>query len=203
MKKGRFIVFEGLDGSGKSTQILAVAKELRRRGEKVWLTAEPTASPTGSYIRTILAESLEKDMYLQGALFLADRIEHNTDPEDGILKHLKDGETVICDRYYYSSFAYQGTGSDLNWLMQMNLSCSQIAKPDLCIFLDVDPLTCKNRIDRDREKAELYEHDIMLMEKIRNKFFHVFDCLKDKENIVVVDANMEMNEVTKEILKNV
>lgn len=203
MKKGRFIVFEGLDGSGKSTQIRKTAEELNARGESVWITAEPTSSPTGRYIRKILSESLEKDMYLQGALFLADRLEHNTDPKDGILKHLADGDTVICDRYYYSSFAYQGTGSDLSWLMQMNLSCKQIARPDLCIFLDVDPNTCKNRIDLVREKAELYEKDIVLMQRIREKFLQVLSRLKKTENIIMIDANREMNEVTEEILKHV
>lgn len=105
---GKFIVFEGLDGCGKTSQIDILARRLKEKGEKVYVTAEPTNYETGLYLRRILSESLEKDIYLLAALFLADRIEHITHPEKGIKKYLDDGYTVICDRYYYSSLAYQG-----------------------------------------------------------------------------------------------
>ena len=141
MKQGKFIVIEGLDGCGKSTQIQRLAENLRKRGEKVYITAEPTEFETGGYLRRILAESQEKNMYLQAALFLADRLEHVTHPEFGIQKYLNEGYTVICDRYYYSSFAYQGTASDMDWVMNINLDCKQLLTPDLCIFLDVNPDT--------------------------------------------------------------
>lgn len=203
MKKGKFIVMEGLDGCGKSTQIQRLAAALEAKGEKVWITAEPTDFETGAYIRRILADSLEKDMYLQAALFLADRLEHITHPEFGIKRHLEDGCTVICDRYYYSSFAYQGTASDVEWVMKINLECRQMLTPDLCIFLDVNPDTCKERIDRVREKPELYEKSTALMREIRQNFFNIFDQLKDTQNIAVIDANMDLDEVTKEILRYV
>ncbi len=199
----KFIVFEGLDGSGKSSQIELLAEYLRKKGEKIYVTAEPTNIETGGYIRRILADSLEKDMYLQAALFLADRLEHITNPENGVLKHLNDGETVICDRYYYSSFAYQGTKSDIDWVMDMNLKCERILTPDLCIFLDVNPDECKKRIDTVRERTELYEKDVELMRKIRNNFLDVLDKLKVSQNIAIIDANREIDEVAKEIQKYV
>lgn len=194
-KKGMFIVTEGLDGSGKSTQIKLIKQELERRGHKVYLTAEPTSFETGAYIRRILSESLEKDMYLQAALFLADRLEHITHPQNGIMRYLDMGYTVICDRYYFSSFAYQGTASDIDWVMKINLDCERILKPDLCLFLDVDPDTCKHRIDTAREKAELYEKDVIKMRNIRSNFLSVFDRLADTHRIVRIDANADIDAV--------
>ncbi len=203
MRKGKFIVIEGLDGCGKSTQIQRLADALEARGERVYKTAEPTAFETGAYIRRILAESREKDMYLQAALFLADRLEHITHPEFGIQRHLDEGYTVICDRYYYSSFAYQGTASDVEWVMKINLECERILTPDLCIFLDVNPDTCKERIDQVRERPELYEKSASLMRQIRQNFLDIFDKLKSTQNIAVLDANMGLDEVAKEILNYV
>ena len=203
MEKGKFIVLEGLDGCGKSTQLTRLCENLKARGQKVHLTAEPTDYETGRYLRRILSDSLHKNMYLQSALFLADRLEHITHPEFGIRRFLSEGTTVLCDRYYYSSFAYQGTASDIDWVMDINLKCREILTPDLCIFLDVNPDTCKNRIDQVREKPELYEKDAALMHRIRNNFLQVLDKLKDRQNIVIIDANLGPDEVEKEILKYV
>ncbi len=199
--KNKFIVIEGLDGSGKSTQIKLLAKELERRGEKVHITAEPQNYETGAYIRRILSESLDRNMYLQAALFLADRLEHITNAECGIGKYLDEGYTVICDRYYYSSFAYQGTESDIDWVMDINLKCPEMLVPDICIFLDVNPDICKERIDTSRDGAELYEKDIELMRKIRRNFLDVFDRLSEKENIKIINANRELLEIQEDIIK--
>jgi len=200
---GKLIVIEGLDGSGKSTQIKLIKEELEKMGKKVYVTAEPTTYETGAYLRRILSESLEKDMYLQAALFLADRVEHNTHPEFGIKKYIDDGYIVLCDRYYFSTFAYQGTACDMDWVMKINLECRQILKPDLCIFIDVNPDTCKKRIDDVREKPELYEKDADKMRQIRSKFLDVFERLKTTHNIAVVDANMDIAGVFKAAFSSV
>lgn len=195
MSRGKFIVIEGLDGCGKSTQLRLIKEGLEQYGKRVYLTAEPTNYETGEYIRRILSESLVKDMYLQAALFLADRLEHITHPEFGIEKYLSDGYTVVCDRYYYSSFAYQGTASDIDWVMRTNLECERVLKPDLCIFLDVNPDTCKSRIDEVRDRPELYEKDVEKMRQIRDNFLRVFDRLRDSHNIYIIDANEGVEEV--------
>ena len=195
MSKGKFIVIEGLDGSGKSTQINNLAKNLEARGEKVYITAEPTEFETGAYIRRILSESLSKNMYLQAALFLADRLEHITHPDFGIKRYIDEGYMVICDRYYFSTFAYQGTSCDMDWVMEINLGCEQILKPDICLFLDVNPDTCKQRIDTVREKPELYEKDEEKMHQIRQNFLDVFDRLSDSHNIAIINANTDMENV--------
>ncbi len=203
MSKGKFIVIEGLDGCGKSTQIRLIKEKLEALGLSVHVTAEPTDFETGVYLRRILSDSLEKDMYLQTALFLADRLEHITHPEFGIKRHLDDGDIVVCDRYYFSSFAYQGTASDINWVMETNLGCERILKPDLCIFLDVNPDTCKKRIDEVREKPELYEKDTEKMRQIRSNFLSVLDKLKDTHNISIIDANTDIDTIFANILKAV
>ncbi len=200
---GKFIVVEGLDGCGKSTQIELISKKLKSMGKLVYITAEPTNYETGAYLRRILSDSLEKDMYLQGALFLADRIEHITHPEFGVKKYIDEGYIVICDRYYFSTFAYQGTACDLDWVMQINLGCKQVLKPDLCVFLDVDPNTCKKRIDEVREKPELYEKDVEKMKQIRSKFMTVFDMLKDTHNIAIINANADINEISENIFSEI
>lgn len=203
MKQGKFIVLEGLDGCGKSTQLKRLADNLKNLGETVILTAEPTEYETGAYLRRILSESQSKNMYLQAALFLADRLEHITHPEFGIRQYLEKGFTVVCDRYYYSSFAYQGTASDVNWVMDTHLKCPEMLIPDLCIFLDVNPDTCKARIDQGRDKPELYEKDINLMREIRNNFLNVLNQLKDTQNITIIDANQSLEDVEKEIFDHV
>ncbi len=195
MSKGKFIVVEGLDGSGKSTQMKLVKEMLEASGKRVFLTAEPTDFETGTYLRRILSNSEEKDMYLQAALFLADRIEHIAHPENGIAKYLDDGYIVLCDRYYYSSFAYQGTATDMKWVMDINLKCERLPVPDLCIFLDVNPDTCKRRIDEVREKPELYEKDIDKMRQIRNNFLSVLSTLSDTHNIEIIDANSDIDTI--------
>lgn len=195
MSIGKFIVIEGLDGSGKSTQIKLIKEKLEKLGKKVYLTAEPTDFETGAYLRRILSDSLDKDMYLQSALFLADRLEHITHPEFGISRYLKEDYIVLCDRYYFSSFAYQGTASDINWVMDINLNCERILTPDLCIFLDVNPDTCKQRIDEVREKPELYEKDIDKMRSIRNNFLSVLDKLSATHNIAIINANADIDEI--------
>lgn len=203
MEKGKFIVLEGLDGCGKSTQIKRLKDFFEKKNKLVYVTAEPTEFETGAYLRRILSESLNKNMYLQAALFLADRLEHITHPKFGIKQYLDKGYNVICDRYYYSSLAYQGTASDMDWVEYINLNCPDILVPDLCIFLDVNPDTCKERIDKVREKPELYEKDINLMREIRQNFLNVLNKLKGSQNIVILDANQSLDEVEKEIIDNV
>ncbi len=199
MEKGLFIVFEGLDGSGKSTQIDQLIRYMEAQGHQVWPTAEPTGLPTGKLLRQVLGGGGNTDPAYLAGLFLADRVAHNTDPEQGIGQILEQGVSVISDRYYYSSFAYQGMDTDLEWVMNMNLRSPAIRRPDLCIFLDVDYRTCKERIDGRKGKLEIFEKNAETLARIRDKFFEVFHLLKRQENIRIVSADRPMEEVTREI----
>ena len=195
--KGRFIVFEGIDGAGKSTQIEMLRQKLTGEGRKVFITAEPTASVTGGILRDALSGNYKRSASELAAMFLSDRIFHNVNESVGINQALERGFDVISDRYYYSSFAYQGLDSDIDWVINMNLNCPDIRKPDLCIFLDLDAEKSKARIDTNRATVEIFENEETL-NKIRNKFFDVFKRLPD-ENIAVIDASGSVDDVFEKI----
>ena len=200
MKKGKFIVFEGLDGSGKGTQIELLTAKMKKDGRRVYRTAEPTLSATGGLIRDVLGGFIQRDAYELSALFLADRIFHNINPLNGIKHFLDQGIDIVCDRYYYSSFAYQGKDAVLDWVMSMNLDCPEIIRPDLCIFLDVDTESCDKRIEDNRFSREIYENKAE-QEKIRKRFFFVFELLKNTENIKIVNASRDISLVSADIIK--
>ena len=196
MKKGRFIVFEGIDGCGKSTQIARLAEALRAEGREVMLTAEPTTHDTGKMLREALSGKVQRTPYEMAALFTLDRIVHNT-AEDGIENALNAGCDVLCDRYYYSSLAYQGSLCDFEWVKQMNVNCPAIRHPDLCIFLDIPPKEALDRIGKRGEAKEIYEKEETLT-LFRDTFLRIFDTLGD--NVAVVDATGSPDEVAARVL---
>ena len=118
--KGKFIVFEGCDGSGKSTQLKLLASYLESKGEEVYLTREPTDSPFGSLIHSCLTGRIVTDEHTIAALFAADRLDHIHNALNGILRKLEEGVTVLCDRFYLSSFAYNGGFAPLEWVISLN-----------------------------------------------------------------------------------
>ena len=182
INKGRFIVFEGIDGAGKTTQIERLAVRLRAEGRKVAVTAEPTASVSGGLLRDALAGIHKRTACEMAALFVLDRIFHNVGP-NGIEAMLAEGYDVICDRYYYSSMAYQGSQTDADWVRDMNLNCPEIRRPDLCVFLDLSPEESMRRIAKDRTSTEIYEKKEIL-EAVRTRFFGVFQELNDRVEII-------------------
>lgn len=198
-RKGRFIVFEGLDGSGKTTQLYLLEQELARLGRKVFVTREPTDAAVGGLIREALSGQTARPASELAALFLADRIRHNTNPVNGIRRYLDDGVDVLCDRYYYSTLAYQAAESDLEWLIACNCGCPDILRPDLCLFLDLDAELCKQRVDSGRAYLEIFEQSAGQLETIRRGFMEAFALLPEEETIVVVDAARPVQEVAQEI----
>ena len=197
-KRGRFIVIEGIDGSGKSTHIPLLAKRLMADGKKVYTTAEPTVSLTGGMLRDALSGVSKKTTCEIAAMFLLDRIFHNVNPVNGIEKFLAEGVDVICDRYYYSSLAYQGSETDFDWVLDMNLNCPEIRKPDLCIFLDLSPEKSLERISKNRLVKEIYEEKDRL-EAFRKRYFDIFDMLKFTDNIAVLDTDRDIESIADDI----
>jgi dTMP kinase len=198
-KTGKFIVFEGLDGSGKSTQIRLLEQRLTAEGRRVHCTAEPTPSALGGLIRDSLSGNYPRRVEELAALFLADRIAHNVDPVRGFGRLLDAGEDVISDRYYHSSFAYQGSETDLDWVMDMHLRCPAIRRPDLTIFLDMEPAAAVERICRGRDNLEIYENERKLAET-REKYYRVIELLRARgESIRIVDAARDAETVAEEI----
>jgi len=198
MKKGRFIVFEGIDGAGKSTQIELLANHLQSQGRRVYRTAEPTESVTGGLLRDALGGVSKRTACEMAALFVLDRIFHNVNPVNGIEKMLADGVDVICDRYYYSSLAYQGSLTDPEWVKDMNLGCPEIRRPDICIFLDLTPKQSMERISRGRVTTEIYETEEQLT-RVRNRFLSVIDSLSARDNIQTVNAARPIEEIHADI----
>ena len=199
-QRGKLIVFEGIDGAGKTTQIELLSQALTERGMRVCRTAEPTESVTGGLLRDALAGISSRTACEMAALFTLDRIFHNVNPANGIERMLSDGVHVICDRYYYSSIAYQGSETDSAWVRDMNLCCPEIRKPDVCFFLDLTPAQSMARINRGRVTHEIYENEEKL-EQVRQKFYRAFEELGESENVVIVDAFRSVEEIHGEILE--
>lgn len=197
-RKGKFIVLEGLDGAGKTTHIELLRHRLTEDGRSVYATAEPTASATGGLIRDALSGLHPRAASELAALFLCDRIQHNINPKNGIKGFLEAGTDVICDRYYYSSLAYQGIDSDIGWVAQMNLNCPDICTPDACIFLDLSVEKCVERMAKDRVTAEIFETE-EIIRRVKRRFADTFRMCNDSENIFIVNADREKEKVSAEI----
>lgn len=197
-KRGRFIVLEGIDGAGKTTQAELLSAYLQRKGRRVWRTAEPTPFPTGIALREALGGKVKKTECEMAAMFVLDRIAHNMHPTEGIRAILDDGQDIICDRYYYSTLAYQGHSTDYEWTKAMNLSCPEIMRPNLCIYLDLTPEQSLDRISRGRDSVEIYENEETLG-KVRKAFMKVFEDLRENDNIAIVNAYRSPEEIAEEI----
>ena len=198
-ERGKFIVFEGIDGAGKTTQINLLAKYLVEQGRAVYCTAEPTETVSGGLLRDALSGVSRRTVCEMAAMFVFDRINHNVNPVNGIQKMLADGFDVICDRYYYSSLAYQGSGTDPEWVSNMNLNCPEIMRPDVCVFLDLTPEQSMARINRNRATQEIYENEEKLTQ-VRNQFYCVFEQLRERDNIQIVNAYRSVEEIHADIV---
>ncbi len=195
-----FIVFEGIDGSGKTTQINKLYNALSERGISVHITREPTESEMGKLLRKYLTGELKTDLKAIAALFAADRLDHIS-CEGGIKENLSSGNVVLCDRYYLSSFAYQSIDCDLDWIVALNREARSTARPDLHIFLDVDAQKSMERVNK-RGEAELFEQ-LDRQKQIRENFFKLMDTYKDEENILVLDGSRDPDEIAEDVLENV
>jgi dTMP kinase len=197
-ERGRFIVFEGIDGAGKSTQIDLLAKRLKTIGRNVYCTAEPTESVSGGLLRDALGGISKRTACEMAAMFTFDRVFHNINSVNGIQKMLANGYDVICDRYYYSSMAYQGSETDATWVRDMNLNCPEIMRPDICIFLDLTPEQSMARIQSGRATQEIYEN-VEKLTAVRKKFMDAFEELKNTDRICIVNAYRTIEEIHEEI----
>ena len=202
MKRSLFIAFEGIDGSGKSTQAELLGSRLQKMGYPLHATCEPTDGPIGKLIRAAFkGETHLNDKTIAG-LFVADRLEHILNPENGMLKYLKADQMVICDRYYFSSFAYQASFTSLEWVIQANSISASLLKPDLTVFVDVDPGVCMERIMENRTATELYEN-LENLERVRENYFKAFEMLKSEENIFITDGSLPVKKVEENIWQKI
>jgi dTMP kinase len=198
-----FIVFEGIDGSGKSTQCQLLKENLEKKGKKVFLTREPGGTKEADYIREIIKNpELNWERDAEVLLFIASRIENL---RKNILPALKQGKTVICDRFIDSTLAYQhyGFGYDMEKINVLHKEFNLVLKPDLTILLDLDPIEgLKRDAQRNKISAEVssrFERQaIDFHKKVRAGFL---ELSKDKsKNYLVLDATKNAQELSQQII---
>jgi len=201
--RGKFITFEGIDGSGKSTQLRLIAGDLRVRGFNVLTTLQPGGTPLGRRLREAFLETEENvHPMAELLLFAADRAQH----VNFLIKPaLAEGRIVISDRYADATDAYQGAGRgfDEKIISQVIKLATDGLKPDLTLFFDIpiekailrtnsrtDDETIKNRMDK--ETTEFYN-------RVRNAYLKIAE--KDPKRFRVIDANGSIEEVHAKVLQ--
>jgi dTMP kinase len=184
--KGVFICIEGLDGCGKTTQAKLLVTRLRKSRNAVY-TAEPSNGKIGRFIKKhCLHGDKRTSGVVEALLFAADRSEH---VENTVLPALKKGQTVVSDRYVYSSLAYQGaTGLDVGWIKKIN---EHAIRPDLAIFIDVEPETVVQRL---KPKKSLMEN-LATQRKVRE----IYVGFAENGELVRVDGNKPKKQVADDI----
>jgi dTMP kinase len=184
------LVIEGLDGSGKTTQAALLAEKLSKT-YKVLLTAEPSRGKIGTFIReNCLYEKVRLPTEAEALLFAADRIEHM---QKELKPALDEGKLVICDRYVYSSFAYQGSaGLSLDWIKTINARALQ---PDFSIFIDVPPQKVIERLQRKKSVMETLE----TQQKVREVYLKYVE----KGELIRVDGDKDKALVANELYTKV
>ncbi len=190
---GKFIVIEGLDGSGKSSQIDLLVAFLQVKNKEVILTAEPTKeSEAGIKIRKILKGEIKAEPMERQNLFVQDRKEHL---ERKIIPALQRGTWVVCSRYIFSTLAFgSADGLDFEELRKMN---QDFLLPDVTIFLNVSPEECIKRIEARGEQKELFEK-LDQLKKV-DSYYQKMPAMF--ENFYVVEGGNEISVVFEKIKK--
>ncbi len=192
---GKFIVIEGLDGSGKSAQVDLIAEFLKEKGKDFILKNEPTTeSEAGIKIRKILKGEIKAQPMERQELFVQDRKEHL---EHKIIPALKEGKFVVVSRYVFSTIAYgHSDGLNIDLLVKMN---ENFLLPDLTVVIDVSPKECIERIKKRGQAVELFEREKKLI-KVNETYQKLPQMF---ENIVMINGEKPIAEVFEEVKKEV
>ena len=200
LSKGLFIVFEGIEGSGKTTQINYLYEYLKSKKLNVTRTREPGGTLNAERIRSIvLDKNLPKlDGISEAFLIVAARREHF---KKVIEPALKKKHIVICDRFIDSTIAYQGNGLGVSIKIINNLNNIAIGnvKPDITVLLDLDPQIGLNRVSKRSELDKFEQYSIQFHKKTRNAFLNL--AMKNPERYIVIDADKEEKELKDSIIK--
>ncbi len=202
MPTGLFIVLEGIDGAGTTTQAQLLGAWLEERGETALLTGEPTPARVGRIIRQILQHQLvdaEADAPLavdeetMALLFVADRADHL---RQAVLPALDAGRIVVSDRHYLSSVAYQSVRVDMAWVEELNAG---LRRPDLTILLDIEPEVSLRRKRGQGQPAERYEKEAYLSRVRENYLLACEHARAAGERIEQIDGAQPIQAVTEQI----
>lgn len=213
VRRGKFIVLEGIDGAGTTTQLNALREHFRTTERRAFFTHEPSDGPVGMLIRLALQKRLVGANYdlhdpehppLPGGaafdadalalLFAADRADHVAAQ---VLPNLQAGRHVVCDRYLLSTLAYQGLHADVDWLVEINRPA---IVPDLTIFLDVPPGEAEARMRGSRWKKEIFETPEQ-QRRIRARYFELIQRdFPQRGRVEVINASRATEAVTADLL---
>lgn len=196
--KGKFIVFEGIDGAGKTTQARLLEDALRKRGIDAVRIREPGATPAGEKIRDLLLDpSSALNMRCELFLYMAARAQL---VQERIVPLVKSGRWVIGDRYLYSSAAYQGEAGGLGMarVMQIGELAIEGAVPDLVFLMDMDPAKAARRTAQ-RKADRIEKRGLWYQNKVRRGFRKLRRWLGRK--LVILDAAKPPEEVHRDVLR--
>jgi len=196
-KLSNFVVFEGLDGSGTSTQLSLLEQKLADpafNGRAFKTSFEPTDGAIGKLIRSVLKKELKIRADTLARLFSADRSEHLYAP-GGIIERCKRGELVVCDRYTLSSLVYQGIECGMELPRSLN---SSFPVPELLLFFDIDPNLAQKRM-ANRTSLEIFEH-IEFQEKVRNQYHSLLNEYREAGvRVEIIDASQSVENVAQSV----
>lgn len=181
-----FVVFEGLDGTGTTTQLTELEKRFLKENRPVYFTAEPTDRETGKLVRNILSGTVRVEPETLTRLFAADRGEH-VYGENGILCHLEAGKAVFTDRYLFSSLAYQSLSGDPRLVKTLN---APFPLPELLFFFEIDPDQAMKRVNSRGGHREIFETNEFQI-KVHTRYCEILDEYRRSEpgmTIIHVDA---------------
>ncbi|MBI3341848.1 dTMP kinase [Candidatus Curtissbacteria bacterium] len=189
-KKGKFVVFEGIDGAGSTTQLLLLHNYLKKKKIPVVKTAEPTSGPIGKRIRGILQGKEKIDAKEFQLLYCQDREEHL---KKQIIPALASGKTVLCDRYYFSTIAYGSLKLDYKWLVSI---CAGFLRPDVTFLVNTPAKVAMERMKSRREK-ELFEKE-KLLEKVGKAYLKL---MKTDKSCFILTGTKSKQEIFTDVLK--
>ncbi len=197
--KGILITFEGIDYSGKTTQVKKLVSYLRRKGYKVILLREPGGEKVSENIRQVLLASKNTGMnpVTELLLYIASRAQLVSKI---ILPALKNGKIVICDRFYDSTLAYQGYGRglDIKMIEYLNKISTLGIKPDLTILIDIPIEIFVKRMRRNNKKKDRIEKEkVGFYKKVREGYLKI--ARREKMRFKVIDGSGEIDEVWKNV----
>jgi dTMP kinase len=183
--RGRFIVFEGLDGAGLTTQARILHERFIEMDIPCNRSAEPTHGPIGGLLKQWLAHRVAFDAATVAALFAADRLDHLYNPVSGVQARLADGITEISERYFFSSLAYQSVDLDMDWVAELN---RKALMPDVVFFIDIEPKQSYERIVRRQTSDEVFE-SLDSLSRVAVNFLVALERYKKKTHIVRIDGS--------------
>ncbi len=198
IQPGAFVVFEGLDGAGTTTQIRRLDRWLYSRGILSEVSSEPSNGPLGAILRGAIEGRINFTAHTMALAFAADRLDHLSNPVNGIVTPLHEGRWVLCDRYVLSSLVYQlREGVDLDWLLSINRFA---ITPDVTVFVDTPTEQCLRRIDSRTSNYALFHNKSDLERTLQN--YRSIVAKGDKVgHLITVDGSRTEDEVFLELVE--